>query len=340
VHQHATYDMLGDMSSAISGSGEPLRTDYRQIEHAGVQSLPAQRTQSESEKLPKWFIITIDTEGDRACPFFGNRWGPLTGRYCSVLHVIPELRALWNRFSIKPVYLASVEVLSSAACVEILKEEQQAGAEVGTHLHIGDAFPCNVREEREYLERITGVYEQAFRSSPHSYRAGRYGMNDGTLATLGRLGYRVDTSVTPNVDWSPQGGPDYTTYPAKPYWVGDILEVPVTILGPRRWWPFKGWTRHRWLRPSVATASQLEAIVDNACDAGLPVLNMTFHAMELVPGASPYVRTFIGTHFYLLRLETVIAHIMARGFEPITLSRLHSLWAQHGVRTKRATVGG
>jgi hypothetical protein len=290
--------------------------------------------------MPKWFTVTIDTEGDRACPFLGNRWGPLTGRYDSVVHAIPELRVLWNAFSVLPVYLTTPEVLSCPACVDVLKAEQNAGAEIGTHLHIGDAFPCTVPEEGDHLLRLTALYERAFGSTPRCYRAGRYGMSDRTLGTLRNLGYHVDTSVTPHVDWSGQGGPDYTGYPMQPYWARGILEVPVTVLGLRRWWLFNGWSKYRWLRPSVARADDLKSVVDSACEMGITVLNMTFHTMELVPGASPYVRTFVGVYFYLMRLDTIIGYMMERGFEPITLSGLHTLWTLEEEGTRyRANVG-
>jgi hypothetical protein len=291
-------------------------------------------------KSSKWFTVTIDTEGDRACPFFRNRWGPLTGRFCSVLDAIPELRSIWNRFSVRPVYLATPEVLASEECLEVLRAERNAGAEIGTHLHIGDAFPCNMAEEGERLESVTSLYERAFGTLPRSYRAGRYGMNEKTLSTLRDLGYTVDTSVTPHVDWSGQGGPDYTGYPMQPYWAQEILEVPVTVLGLRPWWPFNGWSKYRWLRPSMATADQLKSVVDSACDSGMTVLNMTFHTMELIPGASPYVRTFVGTYFYLMRLETIIAYMVKRGFEPITLSGLHAIWSGWGARTVRRANAG
>jgi hypothetical protein len=288
--------------------------------------------------MSKWFTVTIDTEGDRACPFFGNRWGPLTGTYHSVLKGIPRLRSIWNRLSIVPAYLASAEVLASRESLEVLQREQQAGAEIGTHLHIDSEFPCNVPEERQHLQVITDLYERAFGAPPCSYRAGRYGVNGRTLATLRELGYRVDTSVTPHIDWSAQGGPDHTTCPIQPYWVEDILEVPVTIIGLRDWWPFNGWSRYRWLRPTVATCEQLKWIVDCACDVRFTVLNMMFHTMEIIPGASPYVRTSVGTQLYLRRLERTIAYMMHRGFEPITLSSLHSAWSRQSPSATRETV--
>ena len=214
-------------------------------------------------------------------------------------------------------------------CIETLKQEQQAGAEVGTHLHIGDDFPCNVPQERYHLEQLTNLYEQAFGTRPCSYRAGRYGMSDGTLVALAELGYKVDCSVTPHVDWSAQGGPNYRSCTNRPYWNQGILEVPITILGMRHWWPFGGWSRYRWLRPSVATSEHLRWIVDRACDTGMEVLNMTFHTMELIPRASPYVRTQAETALYLRRIERTVAYMVKKGFEPTTLSRLHAAWSRY-----------
>ncbi len=278
--------------------------------------------------MAKWFTVTIDTEGDRACPLFVRKWGHLTGRFSSVLEGIPRLRPIWNDYSILPVYLATDGVLSCPDCVEILKREKEAGAEVGTHLHIGDEYPCNAPEERRCLEQLTNLYEQTFGTRPCSYRAGRYGMSDNTLTRLAELGYKVDTSVTPHVDWSAQGGPDYRQHSNQPYWRLGILEVPITILGPRNWWPFGGWSKYRWLRPSVATAGHLKWIVDRACESGLEVLNMTFHTMELIPRASPYVRTQAEMLLYLRRIRKTVAYIIKRGFKPTTLSGLYAQWGQ------------
>lgn len=278
--------------------------------------------------MGKWFTVTIDTEGDRRCPFFVRRWGPLTGEFSSVLEGIPRLRTVWNSLSVLPVYLATDGVLSCSNCVEILKQEQKSGAEIGTHMHIGDEFPCNAPQERQYLEQLTRLYEQVIGIRPCSYRGGRYGINDNTLTALAELGYKVDSSVTPYVDWSAQGGPDYRQYSNQPYRRRGILEVPITILGARSWWPFGGWSKYRWLRPSVATAEHLRWIVDRACESGLDVLNMTFHTMELIPRSSPYVRTQVGAVLFLRRISKIIAYMIKRGFKPTTLSGLYAQWPQ------------
>ncbi len=278
--------------------------------------------------MAKWFTVTIDTEGDRACPLFVRKWGHLTGRFSSVLEGIPRLRSVWDSFAVLPVYLATDSVLSCSDCVEVLRQEQEAGAEIGTHLHIGDEFPCNVPEERRHLEQLTNLYERAFGTRPSSYRAGRYGMSGNTLTALGEFGYKVDSSVTPHVDWSAQGGPDYRQHPNQPYWEHGILEVPITILGARSWWPFGGWSKYRWLRPSVATAEHLRWIVDRACQTGLEVLNMTFHTMELIPRASPYVRTQVETVLYLRRLRKTVAYMIKRGFQATTLGGLYAQWGR------------
>jgi hypothetical protein len=290
--------------------------------------------------MAKWFTVTIDTEGDRICPFFVRRWGPLTGKFSSVLEGIPRLRSVWNNFSVLPVYLVTDGVLSSPDCIEVLRQEQRAGAEIGTHLHIGDDFPCNVPQERRHLEELTNLYERAFGARPCSYRAGRYGMSDKTLTALAELGYRVDTSVTPYVDWSAQGGPDYSSFSNRPYWAQGVLEVPITVLGKRKWWPFGGWSKYRWLRPSVATAEHLKRIVDLACDAGLEVLNMAFHTMELIPRSSPYVRTQAEAALYLKRLEKTISYITSKGYEPTTLSGLYAAWGRQEPAEGKVLTGG
>ena len=69
--------------------------------------------------------------------------------------------------------------------------------------------------------------------------------------------------------------------------------------------------------------------MDRACQAGLEVLNMTFHTMELIPRASPYVRTRAETTLYLRRLEKTLAYMIKKGFEATTLSGLYAEWGRH-----------
>lgn len=219
---------------------------------------------------------------------------------------------------------------------------------------LAPTFPSALSRERRRakLEAITERYAQAFGRRPRSYRAGRFGLCADGLADLHELGYVVDSSVTPGISWADRGGPDFERAPLFPYRpdLGDVCrtgdspmhELPVSIV-PRRAGLLAqpAWTRAvpdgrprralrrlarlspLWLRPTFHDAPELLALVDRLVDAGAPVLNMTFHSSEVMPGASPYVRSEDEREAYLARLERVFRHAEAgRGLRAATLEEL------------------
>ena len=199
--------------------------------------------------------ITIDSEPE--CETHWRRSDPLS--FDSVLFGIPALlRPLWDKFDIRPVYFVSPEVLHNDDCCEVLKNEIRFGAEIGTHLHseyiepekkyenfAGTAskeYPCfaySTEIELAKIENLTDLIVKKLGVRPVSYRAARYGADLDTVKCLEKLGYKVDSSVTPEIDWSYQGGPDHSKAPKQPYFISTdnyyfagsskILEVPVTI---------------------------------------------------------------------------------------------------------------
>ena len=46
------------------------------------------------------------------------------------------------------------------------------------------------------------AFRTAFGRPPRSFRAGRFGIGENTVPILDSLGYAVESSVTPHVDWS------------------------------------------------------------------------------------------------------------------------------------------
>ncbi|GAG34500.1 unnamed protein product, partial [marine sediment metagenome] len=168
--------------------------------------------------MKKLFCITIDTEPD--CDIHWKRSDPLT--FESVLSGIPNiLRPLWDKYNIKPVYFVSPEVVQNDDCCRVLRQEIQFGAEIGTHLHgeyieprkkyessagtPSDEFPCFAysREiELIKIKNLTELIAEKLGIRPVSYRAARYGADLDTLKSLEELDYKVDSSVTPEIDWS------------------------------------------------------------------------------------------------------------------------------------------
>jgi hypothetical protein len=294
--------------------------------------------------MSKSLCITIDVEPD--CDTNWNRSSPLT--FSNVEHGVGELlQGLFAKCSARPTYLISPEVLNHQPSVDVLASLRDC--ELGTHLHseyIGTSikypdpagtasneFPSSLarHEQLDKLTAITKLFEQQFGYRPASYRAARFGANADTFEHLTSLGYLVDSSVTPRIDWRDKGGPDFSDCPDQPYWLEGkrLLEVPVTILGKRcLCLPYK-WMAYRWLRPSVMTAGAMKRVIDAVADRSgeSATLNMMFHSMEVVPRKSPYVRTRLGQKLYLSRLAKTIQYARQQGFQCCTLRELHDGWS-------------
>ncbi|MGA2171606.1 MAG: hypothetical protein ABSG82_01155 [Sedimentisphaerales bacterium] len=295
--------------------------------------------------------ITIDTEPD--CDVHWRRSQPLT--FESVTFGIPQiLRPIWERFGIKPVYFVSPEVVENDQCCGTLREEMKRGAEIGTHLHseyiepqrkyediagtASDEFPCCAYDadvELAKIRNLTGLIESKLGVRPVSYRAARYGADIDTIKSLERIGYKVDSSVTPGISWRKQGGPDHSQAPKQPYFIshtdyyspgdGSILEVPITVSGKR--FPFlpDKWLYYRWLRPTHMTAFEMKVLVaEFARNYAEPVLNLMFHSMEVLPGKTPFVRTRLGQKMYLNRLESILRYIAKMEFKSKTLAEIYT----------------
>lgn len=283
--------------------------------------------------------ITIDTEPD--CDPKWNR--PFPYSFTSVTTGIPEiLRPIWNKFNIDPIYFISPEILESKECIEVLKREQEKGAIIGTHLHSeyiepkkdipnskpSYEFPCfahDTETEFQKIKNLTDKIQSKFGFKPEWYRAARFGADTDTIKSLAKLGYKFDSSVTPNIDWRKSGGPDHTNAPEQPYWISEkniylsvneedssgVMELPVTISG-KRGGIFKNilpetWHFYRWLRPSHMTVGEQKKLLDDFCKTYTdPVFVMMFHSMEVMINKSPFVRNrFMQKHFISRLISTI-----------------------------------
>ncbi|MBF0216327.1 MAG: hypothetical protein HQL30_04955 [Candidatus Omnitrophica bacterium] len=303
--------------------------------------------------------LTIDTEPD--CDARWKQRVPL--EFESFLRGVPLfLRPILDRFEVPPVYLVTPGMLTSVECCRLLKEELVKGAEIGSHLHVArgiascqeiakgprgtymcSAYPDEIeyrelKDHDENIKKVLGV-------KATSFRAGRYGADINTITSLSRLGYTVDTSVTPGINWAVKGGPDFSGYPEQPYFVDTenkefssasakrgILEVPVTINGKRAPFLPDKWLFYRWLRPSFMTGLELRALVDDVVgrngDRGIVVLCMMFHSMELIPGMSPYVRDRLSQKYFFMKLERIFGYMRSLNASFLTLSEICDLMGE------------
>jgi len=290
--------------------------------------------------MRRYFCITIDVEPD--CSTSWHRSNPLTFENIRV-GIGGILTPLFGRHSIKPTYLISPEVLNDDDSVVLFKS--LVDCELGAHLHSeyiepkveyvnpagtqSDEFPCNLPADVESakITAITELFYRRFGYRPMSYRAARFGAGQTTFASLSKNGYKVDTSVTPGINWQKKGGPDFSNWNSQPKWIenGRLLEIPVTVGRKRFGLLPKWWYCYRWLRPSMMTLFEMKRLVDEvSAEANeMLCLNMMFHSMEVIPQASPYVRTKSQQMRYLDKLERMIEYICKKGFESKTLSQVY-----------------
>jgi hypothetical protein len=204
----------------------------------------------------KYFIITIDSEGDNLWEY--NLGDPIktdNARY------IPRFQTLCDKFNFKPVYLVNYEMAQDNFFCNFAKDAFiKNRCEIGIHLHAWNNPPyyelqknnktCGLPYLIEYpknimLEKFTILYKllaDKFNTDIVSHRSGRWAMNQEYFDILIDHGIKIDCSVTPHVSWemSPgysvdSKGSNYIQNPENHYYVNHssnpnkILEVPVTI---------------------------------------------------------------------------------------------------------------
>lgn len=284
--------------------------------------------------VDKKLYITLDTEMD--ADIHWRKAEPKS--FTSVTIGIPlYLRPIWDKYNVHPIYYVSPEVVEDDECCMVLREEISKGAIIGAHLHpefiepdktwngsgATAEFPCYSSDktiERKKISNLKQLIENRLGVTPVWYRAGRFGADRDTWESLAELGFKYDSSVTPGIDWSQAGGPDYTEYTADSGYVADerIKELPITIAGKRcgalgRLLPDK-WLYYRWLRPSHMTLAEEKRLIDELLYSNINEIVMMFHSMEIMINKTPFVRNRLMQNLYLHRLRKTIEYAQKKGF--------------------------
>jgi hypothetical protein len=301
-----------------------------------------------------YLCVSIDCECDK-----GTRWRVRRPLAFDGVHtgIVERLHPLFREYGMKPTYLLSPELLLDAPSVDKLRP--LGGCELGTHLHGEFAEPGATEPdvtsavqrdyppeiERAKLTWLTQAFRLAFGRDPKSFRAGRFGIGPSSVPILEDLGYAVDSSVTPHVDWSDvSSGLSFVDAPRQPYHPdrrdpsragdGKLLEVPVTIRPPRLGFlPVLGKRlQRRWMRPTFSTGARLIAIVQEtqkeaqrAQETAPVVLNAMFHNVEVIAGASPYASSERQAERILRRLGTLLDFARREGITGIGLGDVPSV---------------
>ena len=302
--------------------------------------------------------ITIDTEEDN--------WGEFH-RNCSVENIerLPALQSLFDKYSAIPTYLINYPVATTPSSIKILSEFEQKGVcEIGTHCHPWNTPPfteelsaensmmCNLPYDL-LIEKLTNLHNKIienFGITPSSFRAGRWGFNNDVARCLTELNYKVDTSISPFVDWSMYHGPNFRGSETHQYFIdsnnikqvrdhGDLLEVPPTIgylqsnfslcdsllyslkrkpfskLGIAGLFDKLNLINFHWLSPELSNGPEMVALAKRFIKSGHNFLNMSFHSTSLLPGKSPFVRNEADLQIFLNKIETFLQYALENNFE-------------------------
>jgi hypothetical protein len=293
--------------------------------------------------------VTIDTEEDN--------WGSFaeSGATSENIGHLPELQALFDRWGARATYLVNRPPLLSRPSVEVLGLlAARSEVEIGAHCHPWNTPPstgagaersmmCDLPLEanRAKIGEITRRIEAELGVRPTSFRAGRWGFGPTVSMALAAEAYLVDVSVSPFVDWSGDGGPDFSVAPNRPYRfdparplvaaaAGPMVEIPTTVgflrgdhrrraalrralgrsalrrLGVIGALNRAGLLTRRWLSPEASSAADMIRLAEACLRSGESVLGLTFHSCTLLPGATPFVRDEADRRRFLGAIEQVL----------------------------------
>jgi hypothetical protein len=219
----------------------------------------------------------------------------------------------------------------------------------------GSLNRAKIAEVHRLIEAELGV-------TPTSFRAGRWGLGPTVAGALVELGYAVDSSVTPFLDWSARhSGPNYARAPLRPYRFhptdvlrpssdGPLVEVPATVgflhgvpevaarirtalaRGKLRRTRLLGLLDRlglvacRLLSPETSTAGEMIALARNLVARDARILNLFLHSSALAPGLTPFVRDERDRAEFLQRIDSFLAFCTEQGFEFSTIAEVGRLY--------------
>ena len=300
------------------------------------------------QQYHQYFIITIDTEGD-------NLWGYKKGDQITTRNskYIPRFQELCEKYNFKPVYLTNYEMLCDEDFVEYVRAKERAGlCEVGLHLHAWNNPPIvdiegpysgnpylieypdeDMRAKFDYLYKL---FCEKIGHAPFSHRSGRWAMDERYFKLLAEYGVKVDCSVTPYIDWSQtkgvlRGGSDYRTSQTTPYHVGDVFEMPLTVVPARM--PFGSSLKESLkrlikgcnlqLRPAVFSLPEMKYVIE-CCkykynySSSADYVEFMMHSSELMPGGSPYFADEASIEQMYANLERLFQYAKLLRYEGVT----------------------
>lgn len=314
-------------------------------------------------------IITIDTEEDN--------WGDYssTGQTLENIQRIPCLQELFDEYDVKPTYLITYPVATDPKSISILKKILDEGkCEIGTHCHPWNTPPfeeemnrenrmlCNLSEDIQY-KKIKSLHEVIVKNlefTPVSFRAGRWGYNHKTALAIHKLGYKVDSSITPYTHWKKNCGPDYSDISPRPYRINldnifedsknsSMIEIPATIGYLQNNFDFanrtlkiieRGNNRSRligilsklrllnkvWLSPELSSSKEMINLTKVMIRKDFKILNMAFHSNSLISGRNPFTMSNDDEKEIINRIKDFLSFTKKAKLKSIKLSEVVALF--------------
>lgn len=296
--------------------------------------------------MKKYFIITVDTEGD-------NLWNWKLGDNITTKNAnyILRFQELCEKYNLIPVYLVNYEMVLCEEFVQIFKKKAiEKKCEIGMHLHAwntppeyeleniygGQPFIIEYSEEIIYKKHVflKSLIEEKFGMTPVSYRAGRWATSKELFKTLDKLNFLVDCSITPGISHKNnkgrtiKGANNYTYYRDKIRRIGkNLIEVPMTTIKLHR---FKGKNlknkfrnlilgQELWLRTANNTYEELKKLIEIKEKKGSKYLQFMIHSSELMAKGSPYFLTENSIEEHYNKLENLFKYIKRKDYSGISL---------------------
>lgn len=294
-----------------------MQTKSLIIKLAGLRT--AKNTKYEDGKI--YVVVTIDTEQDVDERYIN------TGTYYNIEVGVPKLLEIFNNYDCKASWMVTPDVAENYPY--LIKKLSSEKHEIGCHVHPEyfikqsishiehKIYLCNlpIDIQKKMICDATDTIEKIIGKRPTSFRAGKYGMNDMTLNLLENKGYLVDTSFSPGVNWSRNGGPDWSKFHTiQPFFQNKLLEVPLSIIN------FMG--LNYWVRPSTSTLSAMKTIVEliKLQQNEAIVINIMFHSMECVD-PNPYIESKL----LLKNLDDFLKYLKLKNATFVTLDQLYHI---------------
>lgn len=280
-------------------------------------------------------IVTIDTEEDN-----WNRYSR-TENPCSNIEQLLPLQDLFDRFNVVPTYLITYPVVRDEKSQSILNGFLSEGkCEIGTHCHPWNTPPFEEVYSKKntmllnlpyelILKKIINLHNaiiDTFGIIPSTFRSGRFGFSSSVAKVLAKLGYAIDTSITPYKDWFSNNGPDFSSCSPEPYIFsendifipradGSLVEIPLSIgflqknftttnflhkffsKNPLKWLKIVGILENLhlmnmvWLCPELNTENQMIGLTKVLMEKKYSIINMMFHSTSLKAGYNNFVKT-------------------------------------------------